>query len=92
MKRTLLAALAGLVLALGATVELKPAAEIDLTTKQGVAAVKGQWRYSDARITDTEFRGKTYDIAPRGGALEFDDWGGKRSSPAPCRKSAATDG
>ncbi|MBM3739263.1 MAG: SMP-30/gluconolactonase/LRE family protein [Acidobacteria bacterium] len=81
MKRTLLAALAGLVLALGATVELKPAAEIDLTTKQGVAAVKGQWRYSDARITDTEFRGKTYDIAPRGGALEFDDSGWEAIEP-----------
>src|SRR5262245_3189197 len=60
-------------------------ATIDLATAAGVAQVQGQWRYSDARIVETEFRGpgrdlqptgdvvKTHDIEPHAGRAEFDD-------------------
>jgi gluconolactonase len=58
---------------------------VDLTTDAGAALVKGEWRYSDARIVDTAFRAAgadnqptgaavtTYDIAPRAGVNGFDD-------------------
>src|SRR5262245_2055073 len=52
---------------------------IDLSTKAGVDAIKGQWRFSDVKIVETEFKAagpegqptgspvKTYDIAPHAG-------------------------
>jgi gluconolactonase len=58
---------------------------IDLTTSSGVAAVRGEWRYQDARVVDTVFRAAdsagqptgavltTQDITPRAGAADFDD-------------------
>ena len=63
----------------------RPDATIDLATAEGVRLVKGQWRYSDARIVEVDFRApgpdlrptgepvKTYDIAPKAGAPDFDD-------------------
>ncbi len=45
--------------------------KIDLRTKEGVAAVKGQWRYHDVKIVEVEGKGpdgkpnKTYNIEPR---------------------------
>src|SRR5262249_21277878 len=63
----------------------KPDASIDLATKAGVALVKGEWRYSDTKIIDVDFRAagadgqpsgvrnKTYDFVPHGGAADFDD-------------------
>jgi len=67
----------------------KPEISIDLATDEGVALVKGVWRYSDVRIVETEFRGagpdgqptgpagKTYDIEPHAGGTSFNDspWG-----------------
>ena len=62
-----------------------PAMTIDLATTAGVAQVKGQWRYSNVKIVETEFRAagadgqpgatlvKTYDISPRAGGADFDD-------------------
>jgi gluconolactonase len=62
-----------------------PIATIDLGTREGVAQVKGQWRYSDARIIETEFRApdaagqptgaptKTFDYTPHAGVAGFDD-------------------
>ena len=58
---------------------------VDLTTEAGVALMKGQWRYSDARVVDVPFRGpdqdgqplgasvSTLDIAPQAGVAGFDD-------------------
>jgi gluconolactonase len=58
---------------------------VDLQTRPGTAIVKGEWRYSDAQIVETTHNyagpdlkpsglpGKTHDIAPKAGALEFDD-------------------
>jgi gluconolactonase len=63
----------------------KPAASVDLATDEGVSAVKGEWRYSDTKIIETEFRApgadgqpsdvpaKTYDYAPHAGGADFDD-------------------
>ncbi len=63
----------------------KPLATIDLATSAGVQAIKGQWRYSDTKIVEVDFRGpgpdgqptgaplKTYDYAPKAGGADFDD-------------------
>ncbi|HSE04047.1 MAG TPA: SMP-30/gluconolactonase/LRE family protein [Methylomirabilota bacterium] len=63
----------------------RPDAIVDLTTRDGVALVQGQWRYADTRIVETEFRApgpdlrpsgapiRTYDYAPHAGAADFDD-------------------
>ena len=71
----------------------KPEAVIDLTTPDGVSLVKGQWRYSDTRIVETEFPGpgadnqptgavgKTYDYTPHAGGADFDDTSWETVSP-----------
>jgi gluconolactonase len=63
----------------------KPDAVIDLRTAEGVRLVKGQWRYSDTKIVEADFRApgpdlapsgkpiKTYDVSPHAGAADFDD-------------------
>src|SRR5215471_11716482 len=63
----------------------RPDAVIDLRTRAGVDLVKGQWRYSDVRIIETDFRApgpdlkpsgnpiKTYDYSPHAGSAGFDD-------------------
>lgn len=60
-------------------------ATIDLTSAEGVKLVGGEWRYSDTRIVEVEFRGpgaegqptgapvKTYDYTPHAGAADYDD-------------------
>ncbi len=60
-------------------------ATIDLATDEGAKLVKGEWRYSDTRITEVDFRGpgpdkqptgkpiKTYDYEPKAGPAGFDD-------------------
>ncbi|HWT03740.1 MAG TPA: SMP-30/gluconolactonase/LRE family protein [Pyrinomonadaceae bacterium] len=60
-------------------------ATIDLTSAEGVKLVGGEWRYSDTRIVEVEFRAagvegqptgapvKTYDYTPHAGAADFDD-------------------
>ena len=62
-----------------------PDATIDLATKDGVDLVKGQWRYSDTKIIQVDFKAagpdkqptgkpiKTYDFAPHAGVANFDD-------------------
>ena len=44
----------------------KPDAVIDLATRDGAALVKGQWRYSDTRIVETDFRAAGADGQPSG--------------------------
>ncbi len=63
----------------------KPEASIDLATADGVNLVKGEWRYSDTKIVEVDFRGpgadrqptgsavKTYDYTPHAGGADFDD-------------------
>ena len=62
-----------------------PNASIDLSTKEGVNLVKGQWRYSDVEIIQVDFKApgpdgqptgkpvKTYDYKPHAGGVDFDD-------------------
>ena len=63
----------------------KPEATIDLGSVDGVRTVKGEWRYSDTKIVEADFRGpgpdkqptgaqvKTYDYTPHAGGEDFDD-------------------
>jgi gluconolactonase len=63
----------------------KPDAVIDLATREGVELVKGQWRYSDTKIIQVDFKAagqdkqptgksiKTYDFTPHAGGADFDD-------------------
>ena len=63
----------------------EPAATIDLATDDGVRIVKGQWRYHDTKIVETDFRApgpdgqptgapvQTYDYTPHAGGANFDD-------------------
>ena len=62
-----------------------PEAVVDLATAEGVRLVKGQWRYSDTKIIEVDFKapgpdgqptGKrltTYDYTPHAGGADFDD-------------------
>ena len=72
----------------------RPDAVIDLATKEGVDLVKGQWRYSDTKITQVDFKAagadkqptgksvKTYDFVPHAGGADFDDSNWERIEPA----------
>src|SRR2546426_10826390 len=63
----------------------KPDATVDLATANGMGLVKGEWRYSDTKIVEVDFRGpgadrqptgsavKTYDYTPHAGGADFDD-------------------
>ena len=63
----------------------KPQASINLATKEGVDLVKGEWRYSDTRIVEVDFKAaghdgqpgntpnKAYDFTPHAGRAYFDD-------------------
>jgi gluconolactonase len=63
----------------------KADAVIDLATREGVDLVKGQWRYSDTKIIQVDFKAvgldkqptgkpiKTYDFTPHAGGADFDD-------------------
>jgi gluconolactonase len=63
----------------------KPEAIIDLASKEGAQLVKGEWRYSDTKIIEVDFKApgtdgqpsntpnKTYDFAPHAGRADFDD-------------------
>jgi len=73
---------------------VRPDAIVNLATDEGVALVRGQWRYSDARIVEVEHRGpgpdlrasgppnRTYDIVPHAGDRSFDDSGWSIVSPS----------
>ncbi len=62
-----------------------PIASLDLGTREGVALVNAQWRYSDTRIVEVDFKGpgadgqptgpavRTYDYLPKAGGVDFDD-------------------
>lgn len=68
-------------------------ATIDLATAEGARSVKGQWRYHDTRIVETQFRAAgpegqptggpvgAYDIEPHAGAADFDDSGWESIAP-----------
>ena len=80
-----LALLAAIVETRFSTPEGKPEATVNLATEDGVRLMKGQWRYSDTKIVEVDFRGpgpdgmptgapvKTYDYTPHAGVAGFDD-------------------
>jgi gluconolactonase len=63
----------------------RPDVTVNLNTAEGLRLVRGEWRYSDARIVEVEHRepgpdlkpsgppNRTYDIAPHAGVADFDD-------------------
>ena len=63
----------------------KPEATIDLATKEGAGLVKEEWRYSDTKIIEVDFKAagpdgqptgkpnKAYDFEPHAGRVDFDD-------------------
>ncbi|HEX6126191.1 MAG TPA: SMP-30/gluconolactonase/LRE family protein [Pyrinomonadaceae bacterium] len=63
----------------------KPDAWIDLATVEGTRLVKGEWRYSDTKIVEVDFRAagadsqptgepvRTYDYVPKAGGADYDD-------------------
>jgi len=58
--------------------------KIDLSTKDGVAAVKGEWKYHDVRIVEVEGKApdgrpnRTYNIEPRGDQASRPDYDDSR--------------
>jgi gluconolactonase len=65
--------------AIGPQATVAPSKKIDLQTKEGADAVKGQWRYHDVKLVEVEGKGpdgkpnKTYNIEPKAFGAEFDD-------------------
>ena len=63
----------------------KPEVTIDLGKKEGVQLVKGEWRYSDTKIIEIDFKAagadgqpggtpnKAYDFTPHAGQADLDD-------------------
>jgi gluconolactonase len=80
----------------------KPEAVVDLGTQEGVGLVRGEWRYSDTRIGEVEFkaagadgqpsgeRNKAYSFEPQAGGADFDDskWGVLEPATLSKRRSA----
>jgi gluconolactonase len=62
-----------------------PDATVSLASREGVETVKGEWRYSDTKIVEVDFKApgpdgqpstqliKTYDYTPHAGGVDFDD-------------------
>ncbi|MCI0696885.1 SMP-30/gluconolactonase/LRE family protein [candidate division KSB1 bacterium] len=63
----------------------QPESTINLATAEGVKLVNSEWRYSDTKIIEIDFKGpgpdnqptgapvKTYDYTPHAGGADFDD-------------------
>ena len=63
----------------------KPEATINLASKEGVQSIKGEWRYSDTKIVEIDFKAanadgqpgaisnRGYDFTPHAGRADFDD-------------------
>src|SRR6185369_4203155 len=52
----------------------KPDAMIDLGSTDGVKTVKGDWRYSDTKIVEADFRGPGPDKQPTGAPVKTYDY------------------
>ncbi|SRR5579884_214504 len=81
---------------------VRPDAIVDLMTDEGVALVKGQWRYSDTRIVQVAHHqpgldlgpsgppNMTYDYEPHAGAADFDDSTWEALRPAQLQERRST--
>jgi len=84
------------------TLDSEPAASIDLATAEGVRMVQGQWRYSDTKLIEADFRGpgpdgqptgapvRTYDYTPHAGIAEFDDSAWETIAPTTLEQRRST--
>ncbi|HXG94446.1 MAG TPA: SMP-30/gluconolactonase/LRE family protein [Blastocatellia bacterium] len=99
----LIALMAGLLRADAQTLPAgKPDATINLATEEGARLVKGEWRYSDTKIVEVDFRApgadnqptgamiKTYDYTPHAGGADFDDSRWEVIAPTSLEKRRAT--
>lgn len=74
----------------------KPDASIDLGTVDGAKLVSGQWRYSDTKIIEVDFKAtdktpsKTYDYEPHAGPADFDDSKWEVLDPTTLKKPRST--
>jgi gluconolactonase len=80
----------------------KPDGLIDLRTAEGVELVRGQWRYSDAKIVEVDGRGpgpdrqpsgtplRTHDLTPKAGVADFDDSGWEVLDPTTLDRRRST--
>ena len=80
----------------------QPAATIDLATRDGIQLVNGQWRYSDTKIVQVDFKSagpdgqptgdaiKTYDYTPHAGGMDFDDSGFQILDPTTLNQRRST--
>ncbi len=101
--RTIAALLgAAVIVVFAASVGSPGEAAIDLATEEGVQLVNGQWRYSDTRIIETDFRSpgpdgqpgatpnRTYDYTPHAGVAGFDDTSWPVIAPATLNQRRST--
>src|SRR5437899_11939803 len=52
----------------------KPEVTVDLGTKEGVQLGKGEWRYSDTKIVEVDFKSAGADGQPTGAPNKADDF------------------
>jgi gluconolactonase len=81
---------------------VRPDAIVDLKTDEGIALVKGQWRYSNVKVIDVDHHSPGADLAPSGppnrtqdidlhaGAADFDDSKWERIMPAQLEERRST--
>jgi hypothetical protein len=85
----------------GSQTAIAQAKKIDLSTKEGVAAVKGQWKYHDVKIVEVEGKApdgkpnKTYNIEPAGDEASrpnYDDSQWESIAPESLKERRSTGG
>jgi gluconolactonase len=81
---------------------VRPDSIVDLKTDEGMALVKGQWRYSNAKVIDVDHHSPGADLAPSGppnrtqdldlhaGAVDFDDSKWEHLKPAQLEERRST--
>ena len=81
---------------------VRPDAIVDLKTDEGIALVKGQWRYSNVKVIDVDHHSPGADLAPSGppnrtqdidvhaGAADFDDSKWEQITPAQLEERRST--
>jgi gluconolactonase len=81
---------------------VRPDAIVDLKTDEGIALVKGQWRYSNAKVIDVDHHSPGADLAPSGppnrtqdldlhaGVADFDDSHWEQIKPAQLEERRST--
>jgi gluconolactonase len=79
----------------------KPDAIVDLMTIEGAQLIRGQWRYSDAKVVEVDHHwpgvdlgpsgppNRTLDLVPHAGAADFDDSPWQAIEPASLEKRRA---